>query len=400
MISRFQAVSGLDPTRLRGLQIEALARERLRDYASLSEKFPAVVMGAALGGASAHLALALGGPFLPQAFVTTLRGGAPDGNPEIYLHQSLALALEIAGSNPEVMTIQHYDPVHDGWMTRHANHLRLKLLDLPSIYQDFLHQRLEPGGAVVYLNCGARWLRYRLAERSVFQVGGWGDISAQEFVSGSQLLQDYARSAGLSQANWSLPGYPVEEGPESEWGCEPGLGAALQAFCQRHGYRFVEIALPHPHDYSRLAFYAQKALLEKTGQEPSGTLIEVFSQFDATAVQQAGLLPLWLVFNTRDSLEFMNSMRPEFEKFQPLFFSPLITFSLTPDMVPWEGWLAALQGLDWRNIGARPSHYPADALALVSWAGALRQWVGRHPQPVQSHLTPERLQEIELTLGP
>ncbi len=268
VISRFEALSGLDPARLDGLQIETLARERLRDYAGLKGPFPAITLGAALGGASAHLALALGGPFLPQAFVTTLRGGAPDGDPQVYLQRSLERARSIARMNPEVLTIQHYDPVHDGWMTRHVNHLRFKLLDLPGVYREYLQQHLEPGGAVVYLNCGARWLRYRLDSRSVFQVGGWGNISPREFISGSPRLQAYARTTGLSRSDWSLSGYPLEEGPESEWGCEPGLGSALEAFCHKQGYRFIEIALPHPHDYSRLAFFCPAGL---AGRSRSGT---------------------------------------------------------------------------------------------------------------------------------
>ena len=400
VVSRFEIISSLNPANLRGLQIETLAQERLQDYANLRGSFPAVTLGASLGGASAHLSLALGGPFLPQAFVTTLRGGAPDGDPLIYLNRSLELALSIARDNPELLTIQHFDPVHDGWMTRYVNHLRFKLLDLPQDYRQFLQRHLEPGGAVVYLNCQARWLRYRLAERSVFQVGGWGDISAQEFISGSPRLQDYARSVGLGHATWSLAEFPLEEGPESEWGCEPGLGAALRAFCTQNGYRFIEIALPHPHDFSRLAFFAQKALLEITGLAPAGTLIEMFSQFDATAVQKTSLLPLWLVFNTEDSLQFLQSMRPYLEKYQPVFFSPLITFSITPDLAPWKSWEAALHGLDWRNTGARPSHYPADALALTNWEATLRRWAAQHPQPVSGCITAENLQTIAASLNP
>jgi hypothetical protein len=157
--------------------------------------------------------------------------------------------------------------------------------------------------------------------------------------------------------------------------------------------------LPHPHDYSRLAFFAQKYLLEQTGLQPAGVLIEMFSQFDATAVRQTGLLPLWLVFNTRDSLEFLQTMRPFFPQNRPVFFSPLITFSETPDLVPWQGWQAALQSLDWRNIGARPSHYPADALALTNWAAPLRRWAAQHPQPVSAHLFPESLQAIASSLS-
>ena len=397
-VSRFETLTGLDPRLLQGLAIERLARERIGDYAQVQGKFPVAVLGAALGGASAHLSLALGGPFLPQAFVTTLRGGSPDGDAGVYFERSKALAQEITRNNPKVMTIQHFDPIHDEWMTRYVNHLRFKLLDLPQVYADFLRSHLQPGGTVCYLDCQAQWLRYRVGERSVFQVGGWGDISPQEFLEGSERIRKYRRANRLADRDWRLEGYPLESGPESEWGCEPGLGEALENFCRGEGFQFVRITLPEPHDYSRLAYLSYAKLLEMEGRQPAGILIEMFSQFDAFAALQAGLLPLWLVFNTWDSLEFLKSMRKHFPKDLPVFFSPLSTFTQTPDLVPWPEWETALQGLDWRNIGARPSHYPADALALTNWVDPLRKWVAQHKNPIRARLDPPALLEIAETL--
>ena len=413
-VHQFERLGGVDPRRVQALAdegrlLDSLIAERLSDYTQIihpgepenppaspvfraaGPNFRAAIIGAGLGGPASHLALALGAPFLPQAFVMTLRGGAPDGDVQTYFRRSADLARRIAAANPHILTIQHYDPVHDGWMTRFANHLRLKLLDLPPAYAAFLRQNVQPGGAVVYLDCGATWQRYRVGERSVFQVGGWGDISAQEFLEGSARLRDYCRAAGLKQCDWQLPGYPLETGPESEWGVEPGLGAALESFCEREGFRFVRLALPEPHDYSRLAFRAQQRLLEKEGRPPQGVLIEMFSQFDATAARRAGLLPLWLVFNTHDSRRFLESMLPHFPPGKPVFFSPLITFSHTPDIAPWEDWAAALDGLDWRNIGARASHYPADAARLPDWAAPLRAWAAANPAPITAHLSAAEL---------
>jgi len=328
VISEFASFSALDPGLIDGLRLEELVAERLADYAGLAGPFPALTVGAALGGASAHLALALGGPFLPQAFVVTVRGGAPDGDVRLYLARGAEQARRIAADNPQVCVIQHYDPVHDGWVTRRAHHLRFKLLALPPGYERFIRQKLTPGGALVYLDCQARWLRYRIGPRYVFQVGGWGDISAEEFLEGSPRLRRYCASAGLAHTDWRLPGYPLEAGPESEWGCEPGLGEALAAFCRREGYRFVPLTLPQPHDYARLAYLATLRRLEKGEQKPAGVLVEMFSQFDAIAVLRAGLLPLWLVFNTSDSLAFLQEMLPSFPPDKPVFFSP--TTRLTP----------------------------------------------------------------------
>ncbi len=394
VISRFESISGLNPKVMDDFSLDGMVRARLKDYAGVTGPFPAILVGAALSGAVTYLSLALGGPFLPQAFVVSLKRGSYTGDVRVYMQRSLDMALRIAEDNPGLMTIQHYDPVHDGWMTRFINHLRFKLLDLPSAYGEFIHANLEPGGALVYLDSGASWLRYRLGPRSVFQVGGWGGISTEEFLEGSERIRDYARQAGLKTTQWKLEDYPLERGPESEWGSEPGLAEALELFCHSNGYRFVRIRLPHPNDFPRLAFAVAKSLVEKEGRPPSGVLVEMFTQFDATASRLAGLLPLWLVFNTPDSLEFLKDMRAQFPEDKPIFFSPLATFSMTPDLVPWKEWESALAGMHWTNIGTRPSHYPADARALVKWVEPLRDWVRKNQMPIHTHLSANELRSL------
>ena len=393
-ISRFESISGLAPEVLKDFSVDELVRQRLGDYEQLPGRFPTITVGAALGGATSYLSLALGGPFLPETFVTTLKRGSQTGDVNEYLHRSLDNALRLADENPGLMTIQHYDPVHDGWMTRFVNHLRFKLLDLPPAYADFIKSRLEPGGAVVYLEGGASWLRYRVGPRSVFQVGGWGGIPAEEFLEGSDRIRKYASRAGLKFTDWKLRDYPLERGPESEWGSEPGLAEALETFCKWEGYRFIRIRLSQPNDFSELAFAAAQKLLAKEDHQASGVLVEMFSQFDTSAARQAALLPLWLIFNTHDSLDYLKGMRGQFPKGKPVFFSPLATFSLTPDLVPWKDWETCLTGIKWINIGTRPSHYPADARALVKWSQPLRKWVAENRNPITSRLEAEELQEL------
>jgi hypothetical protein len=87
-------------------------------------------------------------------------------------------------------------------------------------------------------------------------------------------------------------------------------------------------------------------------------------------------------------------MRAQFPAGKPVFFSPLATFSLTPDLVPWKDWEAALEKIEWINIGTRPSHYPGDARALVKWFEPLRKWVEENRQPVTGLLEAEELQEL------
>ncbi|HBG73873.1 MAG: hypothetical protein A2X25_03110 [Chloroflexi bacterium GWB2_49_20] len=398
VISHFQTISGLSPKVLEDFSIVTLVNQRLNDYAKLDKRFSCITLGAGLGGATTYISKALGGPFLPQTFVLTLKGGAPTGDVNQYFNRSHKSALKIAEKNPEVITIQHFDPIHDGWLTRYVNHLRFKLLSLPSGYSDFIRDKLVPGGTLVYLDGQAEWLRYKVGPHSFFQVGGWGDISAQEFLDGSPRIQDYAMKSGLSHTNWKLDGFPSEHGAESEWGSEPGMADALEEFCATEGYRFVHICLPHPNDFSRLAFNTAIHLLEKSHQQPAGVLVEMFTQFDSQAAFQSGLLPLWLIFNTHDSLVYLEEMLSRFPPSKPVFFSPLATFSITPDIVPWSDWEKTLSGWDWINIGTRPSHYPSDSRAIVRWADPLRAWVANHPQPLLERIDPIKLFELSQKL--
>jgi hypothetical protein len=91
-------------------------------------------------------------------------------------------------------------------------------------------------------------------------------------------------------------------------------------------------------------------------------------------------------------------MSKHFPTGEPVFFSPLATFSLTPDLVPFQEWEAALSHFHMINIGTRPSHYPSDARALVKWADPLRKWVQENRQPLLSILSPEEISNLADTI--
>jgi hypothetical protein len=394
VISRFQSLAGFPPDKLQNFSLSSIIAERLNDYAQLKDKFDCITLGSGLGGATSYLSTSLGGPFLPQAFVFSLRGGSKNGDAKEYLNRSLNQALRIAKKYPGIVTIQHFDPIHDGWLTKYVNHLRIKLISLPVEYKTFIHQHLKPGGSVVFLDCGAEWLRYRIGDNSYFQIGGWGDISAEEFLEGSQRIDEYCRQNRMKVSNWKLDDYPLEIGPESEWGAEAKLATETADFCLDAGYKFTRISLHHPHDFSKLAFETANYLIRVIGRKPAGVIVETFTQFDTQAAMRSSLLPLWLIFNTKDSLQFLKRMMVNFPTGKPVFFSPLATFSITPDIVPWEDWEKTLSKWEWKNIGTRASHYPSDPKVLIHWTDILRTWVKHHPQPIHGYITPEKLKSL------
>lgn len=393
LIPRVNSSKSINPINIDNLKTRDLVQGRINDYCQLERKFPAVTLGIGMGGTTAHLALALGGPFLPQAFVLTLQGGTETGNVNDYFSLGKKLAEKVTNNNSDLMSIQHYDPVHDGWLVKRVNHLRLKLIALPEEYKTFLREKLIPGGDIVYLEGQASWMRFRTGRNNVFQVGGWGDISPDEFIHGSPRLTKFAKQEKLRFSNWFLDGYPLEEGPESEWGSENGLGEALKDFCDQEGFKFLKISYKDPNCFSKLAFNAKKQILEDAGLEPEGIVIETFSQF-STMIDQTTLLPLWLIFNTKDSLRFLNEMTDEFPLDLPVFFSGLSTFSRTPDIVPFPEWMQALKHYSVINSGARESHYPSDAHALLDWEKPIRKWASSNKLIKQNRITGEALTKL------
>ncbi len=88
-----------------------------------------------------------------------------------------------------------------------------------------------------------------------------------------------------------------------------------------------------------------------------------------------------------------------FQKVSLFFFSPLATFSMTPDLVPYKEWEQVLAHFKFINIGSRPSHYPSDARALVKWSEPLRKWVEENRQPILSHLCAEEIYNMSEVIG-
>ena len=394
IIPRFQTQSALTCAKVEKVNLSNLVAERLADYTDLKGKFRSITLGLGIGGAAGHLALALNSPFLPQSFVLTLRGGTKSGDIQEYFYRSIDIARKITKFNPQLISIQHFDTIHDGWLTRSVNHLRLKLIELPIKYKNFICKFLEPGGEVVYLEGKSRWLQYVVGDYNYFQVGGWGGISSNEFIEGSERISKFRKENNLGEKPWKLSENTPILGFESEWGSAPELLEDIKGFCQREGFKLIRISFDNPHDFAKLAFLSQKMLLEKNEIKPRGVIIEMFSQYDLTAVREAGLVPLWLIFNTHDSLNFLKEMISYFPKDIKMFFSPLATFTATPDMVSYGEWEESLNSFQWDNIGCRSTHYPADTKALIRWAEPLREWSKQNKVRLEKFLSGEDLSRL------
>lgn len=388
-----QAVSrrATDPALATQVRSDALARWAVSLYEDLPGPFPAILIGAPNGGV-AHLATALGVPFLSEHFLISFRNSAtgPD-DVSGYKASGDALAQPILDHNPDLAVVNHYDPLHDRLLIRHVNHIRVKLLGLPLAYRQFIQRRLEPDGALLFIDSQYPWRQYRVRERHTFQVGGLGGVSDEEFIQGSSAIEAFQRAERSPFiGGWRLD-LPLEVQPESEWGTLLQFHQAVEDFAQERGYHFVVLSGDSPEYYSELAFQAYSLLNQKEGRSPQGVLVDCFTQLNPVANRLSRLLPCWLPFNCTDSAAFLERMVSRFPPGRPVLFAPLPGLSPSFDTVPMSRWLEILEGHPVTLVGVNPRHHPFDIAALFRFPGELKTWCQDHPDPVGAWLTVEEL---------
>ncbi len=349
-------------------------------------QYDTIVIGAPSGGIG-QLAALLGAPFLSEHFVSRYRySGDPD---DVAGYQAFGarLAETILANNPDLLVVNHYDPIHDRFLVPHVNYLRMKLLSLPLPYRDFIRRRLRPGGTLLFADCRLTWGQYRISRRHRFQVGGLGGVTDTAYVGAdlraAQMPVEEGQTAqpvpSIAPRAWTLP-FPWFRQRESEWGSLPTFRRAVEAYAAEHGYRFLALNGTHPEDFSRVAFYASYQAMLNQGQEPSGVLVECFTLTSPTGALRAGLLPLWLPFNCVDSLRFLTDMASQFPRGKPVLLAPVPAFSPSPDVAGASDWVAACGSrADVRWLGTDPSAYPVDLAGLFRFLPALQAWCAEHP---------------------
>jgi hypothetical protein len=139
-----------------------------------------------------------------------------------------------------------------------------------------------------------------------------------------------------------------------------------------------------------VAFYASYQAALNAGREPAGVLVDCFAHVSPTAALKAGLLPLWLPFNCRNSLAFLRSMAPHFPKGKPILLNLAASYTPTWDIASAGDWVEACgEGAQVEWIGADPAAYPVDLAAMFRFVPDLQSWCAGHqnfpPPPFTMH---------------
>jgi hypothetical protein len=378
--SRFSGAEGRPQTQIARLDADAVARRIVDLYPR--RRYPAVVVGSS-NGALTHLCAVLGIPWLPQTLLLPVRqrGISPD-EPQRAAHAFDRTARALLDRNPDLVLHHMHDPNQDRLTLRRMAYFRVKRTRLGAAYERLLTDALVPGGTVVLADCGQQWPATTVGERHLFQFGAVGGIPAREYRDGSARVAAYLRRYHAPTEQWQAPAADVD-GPEAEWGFEPGLRDDVTAFAARHGYRVIRLRFDEPEDLSPLVADLYRQWYRERGLADNRLVIDSFMLLDPWWTLRAGAVPYWSVFPVQPSLERLQRYLDNVDAYDYLHLGLFCHGVDSVGMASADQWRQVLQRARTAGdfAGVSPRHYPADPRTFFGFQQALRDLPDRHPIP-------------------
>lgn len=319
-----------------------------------NRKFPAIIFGAPNGGI-VNLATAMGLPYLCSQFRIPILLKTED---EVKGKDNLKPYVEVAERVGERWTDKYpwgtvsclVDPIHDRMDLGDFAHVREKFTQIPSVFEEFMKYHLTPNGTVIFVNMTYQWVSHQIKERVYLQAGGLGEISADEYLNGSERINRFLKAENSKhQDGWRIEEYSIEHRTESEWGTEPELKEAVQEFCNKNGYDFLLLEENHPAGFNLLAAHSLHRKHTADGGRCGGYSINIFWGLCPTLMLRARLLGCWFTFTDRASLSISEQqLKKLIDDFPDVAKCALMGYywsypdAKLLDVVPPSGWLNML----------------------------------------------------------
>ena len=378
---------GVPLHKAREIDVDELDQWVVRQYGR--GPFPAVVIGSTSGGA-VHLAAALGAPFLPQTTLVVLRDLATHPDDAVGAMETLApTSRMLAERNPRVSVYHMHDPAQDRPMLEAMAYMRLKRLALGPVYEDFLTERLAPGGSIVQVECTRDWRTRAVGERAYFQFGCLGGVPEEEYHHSGERIARYLAQEGSPVRRWDPP-YANVRRPEAEWGWDPALGEDIGRLTDSRGFRLRRLRSAEPQEHSPLVAELHRWWYRRRGLPDSRLLVESYAQWDPWWTLRTGSVPLWSRFNMEPAygeLEHYLAGAVPYDHIHLNLFSQGIE---SPGVVPVERWEDLVQRHARRRaeiIGVDEEAYPLDAGSTARYQTAFADIPTRVPFPAPLSIT-------------
>ncbi|RUR75992.1 hypothetical protein ACF3DV_26395 [Chlorogloeopsis fritschii PCC 9212] len=345
------------------------------------QQYPAVMIGSS-NGAAVHLGAALGIPWLPQTLLFCFQHAADPDDPRSVLESSRELARRLLNNNPDLAIYQMHDPNQDRIKVPRVGYFRLKRLRLGKAYKQFLTENLAPGATIFLLESQNTWLATRVQERHLFQFGGKGGLTPQEYFQDSQKIRDFLKQNKSNHQRWNPPD-PDGWFPESEWGFDPTLRQDVEDFAREHNFRVCHIVFDYPQDLSFLVADLYRWWYEQRGLPSNRLFVESFVYLQPWWTLRLGLVPYWIVFNDQTSADrlsnYLDGTKPFDEIYLTLFSNGIRSLGLASI----EQWRSLLNRAHKHGqfLGVNEQTYPNDLASFIRHYTDMKNLDGRYPMP-------------------
>ncbi|MFO7772943.1 MAG: hypothetical protein R6V59_03225 [Dehalococcoidia bacterium] len=379
------AMETVPPAKLADVRAEKLAARMVEQYPR--GKYKAAMLGSS-NGAAVHLCAALGIPWLPQTFLMAIR--RPGLHPDQVIEDmewGKATAEPLLRTNPEFKLHQMHDPCQDRLMIQRMAYFRIKRLRLGETFERFLKENLEPGATIFVLECTLSWPTTEISPRHVFQVGGVGGITPEEYINGSEKVTEFLKREGVSYTHWDVP-EPDARRPEAEWGFEPALLEDVYRFAAENNYRVKRISFVEPEHLSPLVADLYRWWHEKRGISSNRLLVQTFNVVEPWWTLKTGSVPFWIVFNTEPSAASVEGYLEQTPPFDYIHLMILSHGVHGPGVTPIERWRSILHqaGKDGSFIGLKEEKYPQDIAVFIRYNREVQKLPGRYDMPAPMEL--------------
>ncbi|PGH45182.1 hypothetical protein COO58_12675 [Micromonospora sp. WMMA1996] len=266
-------------------------------------RWPGAVLGSP-HGAAAHLAVALGVPWLPAGFelAATWSRGAVDRPDRAYDHGA-ALAGRLLAGNPRLHVRQVHCPASRGAAAGATVTLTARWRTLPTAYAGFLADRLEPAAPVLLLHDARTWPVRDTGDGHSFQAGcPSSGLDPVDFHPDAHGLRQVLRAAGGEETRWAAPEVTLPAAFAAH-GVESGFEHAAREWGDRHGHPLHRVVVPQPDVLSAATADLYRRWLRRAGKTGDRLVVECGRLLDPGQVLRAGLVPYWCENATRRRVE-------------------------------------------------------------------------------------------------
>lgn len=328
----------LTPAQVAEVDAERVARWFVDQYPRRS--YPGAVLGSP-HGAAAHLAVALGVPWLPAGFEMTAhwaQGGVD--RPGAALEHGAGLAARLLAGNDDLHVRQVHCPASRGALAGATVLLAARWRSLPAAYRRFLTDRLAPGAPVLLLRDARTWPVVDPGQGHSFQVGCPGSgLDPVDFHPDSHALRQVLRSAGGDAARWEPPQVSSPSG-YAEHGVESGFELSARDWAGRAGRRLHRVLFPRPEALSAAIADLYRRWLRAAGKTGDRLVVECGRLLDPWQVVRAGMVPYWCENATRRSVEGVEWWLAGSEPFSSVDVLPEPPGVRSPALAGLPQWLA------------------------------------------------------------